>query len=42
MIQANVSYVFYREAYRDPTGVEILKSGGVIPVHYTRWQHEWR
>jgi dCMP deaminase len=42
MIQANVSYVFYREAYRDPTGVEILRSGGVIPVHYTRWQHEWR
>jgi len=42
IIQANVSFVFYREAYRDPTGVEILERGGVVPVHYTRWQEEWR
>jgi dCMP deaminase len=42
MIQANVAFVFYREAYRDPRGVEILKSGGVVPVHYVRWRHEWR
>jgi dCMP deaminase len=42
IIQANVSYVFYREAYRDSRGIEILGRGGVVPVHYTRWQHEWR
>ena len=42
MIQANVSYVFYREAYRDPAGVDLLKRGGVVAVHYTRWRDEWR
>jgi len=42
MIQANVSYVFYREAYRDLAGVELLKAGGVVTVHYTRWRNEWR
>jgi dCMP deaminase len=42
MIQANISYVFYREAYRDPAGVNILLQGGVVPVHYTRWSEYWR
>lgn len=42
IIQANVSYVFYRNAYRDPTGVEILEKGGVKAIHYTRWKDDWR
>jgi dCMP deaminase len=42
MVQANVSYVFYREAYRSRTGVEILERAGVVPVHYVRWQEAWR
>jgi dCMP deaminase len=42
MIQANVGFVFYREAYRDPAGLDLLRQGGATPVHYTRWQHAWR
>jgi dCMP deaminase len=42
MIQANVAYVFYRQAYRDPAGLEVLTSGGVTTVHYTRWERSWR
>jgi dCMP deaminase len=42
MIQANISHLFYREAYRDPSGLEILRQGGVVVVPYTRWQHDWR
>jgi dCMP deaminase len=42
MIQANVSYLFYREAYRDPSGLEVLRAGGVLPILYTRWQDSWR
>lgn len=42
MVQANVSHVFYRNAYRDPAGVEILERAGVTAVHYTRWATEWR
>ena len=42
MIQANVSHLFYREAYRDPEGVNVLKQGGVTVVHYTRWRDTWR
>ena len=42
MIQANVTYVFYRDAYRDPAGLEVLVRGGVTTVHYTRWERSWR
>jgi len=42
MIQANVSYLFYREIYRDPIGLEILTSGEVATIHYTRWKSSWR
>ena len=42
MIQAKVSHLFYREAYRDPAGLEILDRGGVVTVHYTRWRTAWR
>ena len=42
IIQANISYVFFRELYRDPTGVEILERAGIVVVHYTRWMDAWR
>lgn len=42
MAQANVSYVFYREAYRSREGLEILERAGVVPVHYIRWRDQWR
>ncbi len=42
MIQANVSHVFFRDAYRDPAGLSVLEKGGVTPVHYNRWRGEWR
>lgn len=42
MVQANVSYLFYRQRYRLPSGLEVLERGGVQTVHYTRWQDAWR
>ena len=41
-IQCNISHVFYRETYRDSTGLEVLERGGVTPVHYVRWMNDWR
>jgi dCMP deaminase len=42
MVQANVGYVFYREAYRSPAGLEILRQAGVHTIHYVRWRDRWR
>jgi dCMP deaminase len=42
MVQAKVSYLFYRQAYRDPSGLDVLERAGVVTVHYTRWQNAWR
>jgi dCMP deaminase len=42
MINSGVSHVFYRRAYRDPSGVELLASAGVTPVSYDRWERSWR
>ena len=42
MVQAKVSHLFYRNAYRDPAGLEVLERAGVVVVHYTRWQSAWR
>ena len=42
MINSGVSHVFYRHAYRDPSGLEILSEVGVVPVLYDRWEREWR
>lgn len=42
MVQANIAFVFYREAYRSPEGLDVLVEGGVHAVHYTRWSAEWR
>lgn len=42
MIQARVSHLFYREAYRDPAGLDVLERGGVATVKYDRWKEAWR
>ncbi len=42
MVQANVAYVFFRNAYRDPAGLEVLDRAGVVAVHYNRWKDHWR
>jgi dCMP deaminase len=42
MINSGVTHVFFRKAYRDPSGIEVLQTGGVVPVLYDRWQGEWR
>ncbi len=42
LIQANISHVFYRETYRDSSGLEVLARAGVTPVHYVRWMNDWR
>jgi hypothetical protein len=42
MVQAKVSHLFYRQAYRDASGLEVLERAAVVTVHYTRWQNAWR
>lgn len=42
MINSGVSHVYYRHAYRDPTGIELLGAGGIVTVHYDRWADAWR
>ena len=42
MINSGVTHVFYRKPYRDPSGIELLASAGVVPVLYDRWAAEWR
>ena len=42
MVNSGVTHVFYRRAYRDPSGVELLASAGVTPVLYHRWEGAWR
>ena len=42
IINSGVSHVYYRRAYRDPSGVELLGSAGVTAVLYDRWEHKWR
>ncbi len=42
LIQGNISYVFYREIYRDTSGLQVLERAGVTPVHYVRWMEDWR
>lgn len=42
IINSGVTHVYYREPYRDPTGLEILQSTGITTVLYNRWQGDWR
>src|SRR2546421_4677698 len=41
-INANVARVYYREAYRDPAGLDTLRQGGVEVIHYDQWRNLWR
>ena len=42
MVQASVSHLFYREAYRDGGGLDVLRTAGVSAVRYVRWRDAWR
>jgi dCMP deaminase len=42
IINTNVARVYYREAYRDPAGLDVLRQGGVEVVQYDRWRGLWR
>lgn len=42
IINTNVTRVYYREAYRDPAGLNVLRQAGVEVVHYDRWRNHWR
>src|SRR5438477_7447407 len=37
IINSGVTHVFYRKAYRDPSGIEVLAQGKVTPVLYDKW-----
>ena len=42
IINTNVGRVYFREAYRDPAGLDVLRQGGVEVIHYDRWRNHWR
>jgi dCMP deaminase len=41
-INANVARVFYRSAYRDSAGLDVLRRGGVEVTHYDSLRDRWR
>ncbi|MDX1566466.1 MAG: deaminase [Longimicrobiales bacterium] len=42
MVQANITHLYYREAYRDRSGLEVLEAAGIRAIRYDRWKEEWR
>jgi dCMP deaminase len=42
IVNSNVRRVYYRTAYRDPAGVEVLRAAGVEACLYDRWRDRWR
>ncbi len=42
MVQANISFVYYRTSYRSREGLEVLKAARVVTVRYDRWKDAWR
>lgn len=42
IVNANVGRVYYRAAYRDLAGLDILQAAGVEPIPYARWRSLWR
>lgn len=42
IINSGVTHAFYRHAYRDPSGIELLQQAGVVPVHYHQLAQQWR
>ena len=41
-VNSNVARVYYRTAYRDPGGVDVLKAGGLEAEIYDRLSGLWR
>jgi dCMP deaminase len=41
-INTNVARVYYRDAYRDAAGLDVLRQGGVEVVHYDSLRERWR
>ncbi|HEV2952737.1 MAG TPA: deaminase [Candidatus Dormibacteraeota bacterium] len=42
IVNSNVATVYYRTAYRDPAGLEVLRQAGVAGIQYDRWKNDWR
>ena len=42
IINCNIARVYYRNAYRDPAGLDVLRLGGVEVEHYDQWRELWR
>ncbi|HVB77568.1 MAG TPA: deaminase [Candidatus Nitrosotalea sp.] len=42
IVNSNVLRVHYRRPYRDDSGLQVLRQGGVEAVHYQLWQDLWR
>ncbi len=41
-INSNVARLYYRKAYRDPIGLDVLRQGRVEVIQYDRWRDLWR
>ena len=42
IVNCNVDRVYYRNAYRDPAGVDVLRRAGVEVDQYDLWRDLWR
>ena len=42
VVNSNVARVYYRSAYRDGAGLEVLRQGGVEALRYDCWRDLWR
>ena len=42
VVNSNVRRVYFRTAYRDPAGIEVLRQGGVEACLYDQWRDRWR
>ncbi|MFW6200907.1 MAG: deoxycytidylate deaminase [Gemmatimonadota bacterium] len=42
MVQSNITHLYYRQAYRDRSGLEVLETAGIRAIRYDRWMEEWR
>ena len=42
IVNSNVARVYYRNAYRDASGLDVLRLGGVDVVQYDCWRGLWR
>ena len=40
-INSNVARLYYRAAYRDPAGLDVLRQGGLDVIQYDRWRDLW-